>query len=162
MECPGKHEISNAMEEELVNQFNPSAQRHMSITSSMEGDFGAWMMVNKPPPRRRTPRNEKQPVDMNRVTHGPSPAKSQAQGHQPNAAGSRFQILNDQAPDTEVEANNNAANLALSPINESISNLDTVDLGKSSHSPPNPVQQNPFTIGKSNQENLGQGIFGGK
>uniref|UniRef100_A0A803MTA4 RNase H type-1 domain-containing protein n=1 Tax=Chenopodium quinoa TaxID=63459 RepID=A0A803MTA4_CHEQI len=119
-------------------------------------DYGAWMLVKKPPPRKRTLRQEKQPTVKEKAP--PGKIQNEEQSQRVDHGGSRFLILNEQNQEIEEPNKGNEVNLGKDDSNLTESYVETVDLSKFSQ-PINIVSKdNSVKIGKNNLSSSSQGF----
>ncbi|XP_056685894.1 uncharacterized protein [Spinacia oleracea] len=143
------------------NRDEEDKQKDVIIQTVEEKDFGEWMMVKKPPPRRRIARPEKQQGETAKENPGKAANQEQSQGNQrEKSGGSRFTILRAQNTDNithnilNVQNQDNTVHNELHTIS---TNMETIDLGKSSQITNIGSQGNPFNIGKSNKNSSNYG-----
>lgn len=152
------------LEKEVENMEISTNQVVENLTpqSLVDQTYGSWMLVKKPPPRKRPPRPEKQqtenakgsqPPKVNTARNGPRIGQPEARG------GSRFSILGEENPAGEGNQSEDPANQAALGVDVELSHMETVDLGKSSQISNILANTNPFNIGKSNINTTNCGQF---
>lgn len=113
-------------------------------------DFGSWMMVKKPPPRKRPPRPEKQPESNRSATKPPNHGQPKnAQNQAGNLGGSRFTVLGEQGQQTNRDFREHNIPPKDMGTEEITNSFGTVDLGKDSQVPNEGLTPNPFNLGIS-------------
>lgn len=145
-EVPPMHEEGM----DITPEISPSPQ------PDENHDFGAWMMVKKPPPRRRNIRSDVTRAPLGKkptTTPMPEVPKSKIGGlnfenSKDKTSGSRFEILEDMQNLSDKEKNPVESEIISSSTPEVVE--ETVDLGKSSQIPPKVITPNPFHIGTDN------------
>ncbi|XP_021849487.1 uncharacterized protein [Spinacia oleracea] len=143
-ECPNSLTTKDIYHEEAMETHATEAIEINKSPVEVQ-DFGSWMMVKKPPPRRRPPRIDKQGAEAgktgNTVQQGVNPNPRGNQG------GSRFTILEEE---NQENINDKHGKTLTTGITKGVSNnFETVDLGLSSQ--PNNTIINPFNIGRNSQ-----------
>ncbi|XP_048494798.1 uncharacterized protein LOC125494935 [Beta vulgaris subsp. vulgaris] len=150
------HPLPDPMELREDGDPKPSSP----LSTNLANDFGSWMMVKKPPPRRRGPRVEKIPMDNNRPVAGKkSYVPMNGDAISGKAGGSRFEILEED--NQPMEPGKAPAEDAKSSLEDSILAGEAIDLGKSSQNLTQNLSTNPFNLGLSNPPPL-EGSFLGK
>lgn len=131
------------------------------LSPQLDQDFGSWMMVKKPPPRRRPVRGDKEPPDnpRSKQTRDPQPVANKLLPAQKNG-GSRFEILGNEAETAEANKGENIQAIAPPSLGNSILEGDITDLGKSSQNNEQPIPVISFNLGYSKNSNPGGSNLG--
>lgn len=156
----GGHLHSQEPTDMNVEPVNQTQDNHNQLNSTLENDFGSWMMVKKPPPRRRPSRGEKNPpVNPRTKTGRDSTTMVNTEIQTKPMGGSRFEILEDV---TDAAIKGDAVQEgAKSSLDNSVLEGEVVDLGKFSQIVSPKIPAHPFNLGNSKNSPLG-GPFLGK